>query len=107
MKKLFALIGSFALLSACSFTVTTEMNDGRSDDTVPAEEVVEEGESPTDEVPTEEAPTEEAPAEEVEKEAAPTEEDDGTVNGETNEDAGGDGTNTTGGEEASSEAAAE
>ncbi|MAE68666.1 MAG: hypothetical protein QF793_01645 [Candidatus Peribacteraceae bacterium] len=87
MKKLFALIGSFALLSACTFTVSTDLDQGdQEDDTVPAEETVEEGSSEEPEVPVEE--------------------DDGTVDGETNEDAGGDGTNTTGGDAASSEEAA-
>lgn len=116
MKKFIALFGSVALLSACTFTVTTDMDNDQEDDIVPAEETVEEGTAPAEDTAPveEEEPAEEAPVEEAPVEEAPVEEeapvvDEGTVNDGTVEDAGGDGsdTGTEEGEVPSSEAAAE
>lgn len=96
MKKLLSLFGTVALLSACTFTVTTDVN---KDDAEPAEETVEEGTAPAEEeAPTEEAPAEEEPAMEDEaptEEEAPAEEEPATEE-ETVED-GGDGNNADGG----------
>ena len=44
MKKIISLFGTVALLSACTFTVSTDVNkDDAEDDTVPAEETVDMG----------------------------------------------------------------
>ncbi len=87
MKKFIALFGSVALLSACTFTVSTEMKED-TDDTVPVEDTIEMDMPAADSLDVEEAVVEE---------------DDGTVDGATNEDAGGDGTNTAGGDTATVE----
>lgn len=70
-----ALSLAAVLLPACS--VSVKMNDDESDDTVPSEQEMME--------------------EDAKMEEDTTTEDDGTVEGATHEDAGGDGTNTTGG----------
>ena len=94
MKKLLALLGSTALLAACTFTISTDMKkDGETEETPPAEEVMEEGGMEKEEVEEAEETEEteeamEAPAEEE----APA--DDGTVDGAKVEDAGGDGSDT-------------
>jgi hypothetical protein len=98
MKKLISLFGTVALLSACTFTVSTDVNkDDAEDDTVPAEETVDMGMPAGDTDDTEEMEVEEENMEEEEEvmedemaeEEAPAD-DAGTV-----ED-GGDGNNADG-----------
>lgn len=94
MKKLFALLGSFTLLAACTFTVTTEMNDGEEADAVPVEEGTE-AEGTEESEAVEEGTEEIEEIEEIDDQPLPSADAEEEAEEELMvEDAGGDGSDT-------------